>query len=95
MDVATGSAVAAAGSVNAQMIIATLNRIPGNNASNINNLATAQSSKEAPNLVDVKRSWQIQGVSLHWQKGRLQRRAKKTESFWAGMITESEMTLEW
>ena len=47
----------------------------------INNLATAQVRKNTPSLIDVK------GLGRQW--------SRKTEAFFAGVIKESEMMLEW
>ena len=50
----------------------------------INNLATAQVRKDTPSLIDVKGLGRVKG---QW--------SKKTEAFFAGVIKESEMMLEW
>ena len=59
----------------------------------INNLATAQVRKDTPSLVDVKgrgRPKEFTGREEDFQQG-----SKKTEAFFAGVIKESEMMLEW
>ena len=59
----------------------------------INNLATAQVRKDISSLIDVKglgRPKEFIGCEedfQHW--------SKKTEAFFAGVIKESEMMLEW
>ena len=58
-----------------------------------NNHATAQVRKETPSLVDVKglgRPKEFTG-----REEDLQQWSKKTEAFFAGVIKESEMMLEW
>ena len=49
----------------------------------INNLATAQVRKDAPSLIDVGKEEDFQ----QW--------SNKTEAFFAGVIKESEVMLEW
>ena len=59
----------------------------------INNLATAQVRKDTPSLIDVKglgRPNEFTGREEDFQQ-----RSKKTEAFFAGVIKESEMMLEW
>ena len=59
----------------------------------INNLATAQVWKDTPSLIDVKgldRPKEFTGREEDFQQW-----SKKTEAFFAGVIKESEMTLEW
>ena len=59
----------------------------------INNLATAQVRKDTPSLIDVKGLGRPKPFT-----GRdevFQRWSKKTEAFFAGVIKESEMMLEW
>ena len=59
----------------------------------INNLATAQVRKDTPSLIDVKglgRPKEPFGKEEDFQQW-----SKKTEAFFAGMIKESEMMLEW
>ena len=59
----------------------------------INNLATAQVRKETPSLVDVQglgRPKEFPGKEEDFQQW-----SKKTEAFFAGVIKESEMMLEW
>ena len=59
----------------------------------INNLATAQVRKDTPSLIDVKglgRPKEFTGREEDFQKW-----SKKTEAFFAGVIKESEMMLEW
>ena len=58
-----------------------------------NNLATAQVRKDTPSLIDVKglgRPKEFTG-----REEDLQQRSKKTEAFFACVIKESEMMLEW
>ena len=60
----------------------------------INNLATAQVRKDTPSLSDVKglgRPKEFPGR----EEGLFQQWSKKTEAFFAGVIKESEMMLEW
>ena len=59
----------------------------------INNLATAQVRKDTPSLIDVKglgRPKEFTGCEEDFQQW-----SKKTEAFFAGVIKESETTLEW
>ena len=59
----------------------------------INNFATAQVRKDASSLIDVKglgRPKEFTG-----REEDFQRWSKKTEAFFAGVIKESEMMLEW
>ena len=59
----------------------------------INNLATAQVRKDTPSLIDVKglgRPKEFSGKEEDFQQW-----SKKTEAFFAGMIKESEVMLEW
>ena len=59
----------------------------------INNLATAQLRKDTPSLIDVKglgRARELSGREEDFQQW-----SKKTEAFFAGVIKESEMMLEW
>ena len=59
----------------------------------INNLATAQIRKDTPSLIDVKglgRPKEFTGREEDFQQW-----SKKTETFFAGVIKESEMMLEW
>ena len=59
----------------------------------INNLAKAQDRKDTPSLIDVKglgRPKEITGRDEDFQQW-----SKKTEAFFAGVIKESEMMLEW
>ena len=59
----------------------------------INNLATAQIRKDTPSLIDVKglgRPKEFTGREEDFQQW-----LKKTEAFFAGVIKESEMMLEW
>ena len=59
----------------------------------INNLATAQVRKDTPSLIDVKglgRPKEFTGREEDFQPW-----SKKTEAFFAGVIKESEMMLEW
>ena len=59
----------------------------------INNLATAQVRKDSPSLVDVKslgRPKEFSGREEDFQQW-----SKKTEAFFAGVIKESEIMLEW
>ena len=59
----------------------------------MNNLATAQFRKATPSLVDVKGL----GCSSEFSSNDedLQQWSKKTEAFFAGVIKESDMMLEW
>ena len=57
------------------------------------NLATAQVRKDTPSLIDVKglgRPKEFTGREEDFQQW-----SKKTEAFFAGVIKESEMMLEW
>ena len=59
----------------------------------INNLGTAQVRKDTPSLIDVKglgRPKEFSGKEEDFQQW-----SKKTEAFFAGVIKESEMMLEW
>ena len=59
----------------------------------INNLATAQVRKDTPSLIDMKglgRPKEFTGREEDFQEW-----LKKTEAFFAGVIKESEMMLEW
>ena len=59
----------------------------------INSLATAQDRKDTPSLIDVKglgRPKEFTGRDEDFQQW-----SKKTEAFFAGVIKESEMMLEW
>ena len=59
----------------------------------INNLATAQVRKDTPRLIDVKglgRPKEFTGREEDFQQG-----SKKTEAFFAGVIKEPGMMLEW
>ena len=59
----------------------------------INNLATAQVRKDTPSLIRVKglgRPKEFTGREEDFQQW-----SKKTEAFFAGVIKESEMMLEW
>ena len=59
----------------------------------INNLATAQLRKDTPSLIDVKglgRAREFSGREEDFQQW-----SKKTEAFFAGVIKESDMMLEW
>ena len=59
----------------------------------INNLATVQVRKDTPSLIDVKglgRPKEFSGREEDYQQW-----SKKTEAFFAGVIMDSEMMLEW
>ena len=59
----------------------------------INNLATAQVRNDTPSLIDVKglgRPKELSGKEEDFQQW-----SKKREAFFAGVIKESEMMLEW
>ena len=59
----------------------------------INNVGTAQVRKDTPSLIDVKglgRPKEFTGCEEDFQQW-----SKKTEAFFAGVIKESEMMLEW
>ena len=55
----------------------------------VNNLAVAQSREEAPNSAEVR------PAEFHGKEGDVQHLSQKTESFFAGVIRESEMMLDW
>ena len=59
----------------------------------MNNLATAQGKKDTPSLIDVKGLGRPKGFSR--KEEDFQQWSKKTEAFFAGVIKESEMMLEW
>ena len=59
----------------------------------INNLATAQVRKDTPSLIDVKGLGRPKEFSAREED--FQQWSKKTEAFFAGVIMESEMMLEW
>ena len=59
----------------------------------INNLATAQVRKDTPRLIVVKGLGRPQEFS--GREEDFQQWSKKTEAFFAGVIKESEMMLEW
>ena len=59
----------------------------------INNLATAQVRKDTPSLIDVKGLGRPKEFSAREED--FQKWSKKTEAFFAGVIMESEMMLEW
>ena len=59
----------------------------------INNLATAQVRKDTPSLIDVKGFGRPKEITGREEK--FQQWSKKTEAFFAGVIKESEMMLEW
>ena len=59
----------------------------------INNLATAQVRKDTPTLVDVKGLGRPKAFS--GREEDFQQWSKKTEAFFAGVIKESQMMLEW
>ena len=59
----------------------------------IDDFATAQVRKDTPNLIDVNglgRPKEFSGKEDDFQQW-----SKKTEAFFAGVIKESEMMLEW
>ena len=59
----------------------------------INNLTTPQVRKNTPSFIDVKgqgRPKEVTGCEEDFQQW-----SKKTEAFFAGVIKESEMILEW
>ena len=59
----------------------------------INNLATGQVRKDTPSLIDVKdlgRPKEFSGREEDFQQW-----SKNTEAFFAGVVKESEMMLEW
>ena len=59
----------------------------------INNLATAQVWKDTPSLIDVKGHGRPKDFSRFEED--FQQKSKKAEAFFAGVIKESEMMLEW
>ena len=59
----------------------------------INNLATAQVRKGTPSLIDVKGLGRPKEFTGHQED--FQQWSKTTEAFFAGVIKESEMVLEW
>ena len=59
----------------------------------INNLATAQVRKDTPILIDHGRLGRPK--ELTGREEDFQRWSKKTEAFFAGVLKESEMMLEW
>ena len=59
----------------------------------INNLATAQVRKDTPSLIDEKGLGRPMEFAGHEED--FQQWPKKTEAFFAGVIRESEMMLEW
>ena len=59
----------------------------------INNLATAQVRKDTPSLIDVKGFGRP--IEFTGREEDFQQWSKKTEAFFAGVIKESEMMLEW
>ena len=59
----------------------------------INNLATAQVRKDTPSLIDVNGSGSPKEFS--GKEEDVQHWSKKTEAFFAGVIKESEVMLEW
>ena len=59
----------------------------------INNLATAQVRNDTPSLIDVKGFDPPKEVS--GREKDFQQWSKKMEAFFAGVIKESEMMLEW
>ena len=59
----------------------------------INNLATAQVQKDTPSLIDVNGLGGPKEFS--GKEEDFQQWSKKTEAFFAGVIKESEMMLEW
>ena len=58
-----------------------------------NNLATAQVRKDIPSLIDVKGLGRPKEFFV--KEEDCQQWSKKTEAFFAGVIKESEMLLEW
>ena len=59
----------------------------------INNIATDQGKKDTPSLIDVKvlgRPKEFSGKEKGFQQW-----SKKLEAFFAGVIQESEMVLDW
>ena len=59
----------------------------------MNNLATAQGKKDTPSLIDVKGLSRPKGFSR--KEEDFQQWSKKMEAFFAGVIKESEIMLEW
>ena len=59
----------------------------------VNNLATTQVRKDTPSLIDVNGLGRPKEFS--GKEEDLQHWLKKTEAFFAGVINESEMMLEW
>ena len=59
----------------------------------MNNLATAQARKDTPSLIDVKGLGRPKEFS--GEEKDVQQWSEKTEAFFAGVIVESEMMLEW
>ena len=59
----------------------------------INNLATAQVRMDTPTLIDVKGL--VRPKEFPGREEDFQQWSKKTEAFFAGVIKESEMILEW
>ena len=60
----------------------------------INNLATAQVRKDTPSLIDVMKGLG-RPKEFTGREEDFQQWSKKTEAFFAGVIKESEMMLEW
>ena len=59
----------------------------------VNNLANAQAQEDTPSLIDVKglgRPKESSGIEEHFQQW-----SKKTETFSAGVVKESQMMLGW
>ena len=59
----------------------------------INNLATAQVRKDTPSLIDVNGVGRPKAFA--GREEDFQQWSKKTEAFFAGVVKESEMVLEW
>ena len=59
----------------------------------VNNLATAQVQKDSPGLIDVNGLGGLKEFS--GKEEDFQQWSKNTEAFFAGVIEESEMMLEW
>ena len=59
----------------------------------INNLTTPQVRKDTPSFIDVK--GQGRPKEFTGREEDFQQWSKKTEAFFAGVIKESEMMLEW
>ena len=57
------------------------------------NISHSSSSERHPESHRCERPWLLEGVL--WQKGGFRQLSKKTEAFFAGVIKESEMMLEW